>query len=302
LEVAIMREAAILVLTFVILWLSQVSYAADDGFISPGVYKKTLGNLEIYALADSQGRLDFSIMQGISKDQVRAMLGQNPEMDNSSLTSYINAFLVKCPAGLILVDTGLSGAKLLAGVEQAGFKAQDVTDVLLTHFHGDHINGLIDGSKPLFPKATIWADKQEDTYWLKDGAQNRGQNADSKISPYKRLGGYKTFSPGDEIKPGITAVELYGHTPGHTGFVFQSGGEKSFLAWGDVVHAYLIQFARPEVTMTYDVDSAEAAKTRALILKKSAETGYLVGGAHLPFPGLGQVKTQDSAYVWEKEK
>jgi glyoxylase-like metal-dependent hydrolase (beta-lactamase superfamily II) len=88
------------------------------------------------------------------------------------------------------------------------------------------------------------------------------------------------------------------------GFLFAAGGDREFLAWGDVVHAYLLQFSRPEISMSYDVDQKEAAATRAKIFAKAAESGYLTAGAHLPFPGLGQVKKgpggQGSSYVWEK--
>ncbi|MDR1085140.1 MAG: MBL fold metallo-hydrolase [Deltaproteobacteria bacterium] len=299
-----LKTVLLLPALFFLVWQSSVrAEAAGDGFIDPGVFKKTLGQLEIYALSDSRGRLDFSIMLGISKDQIKSLIGQNPELDDNSVASYINAFLVKCPAGLILVDTGLGNGDILKdAIIKASFKPEDVTDVILTHFHGDHINGLLTGTKPLFPNATVWAEKEEDTYWLKQGAGNRGRSAEEKIFPYRRDGKYKLFAAGDEIKPGVLTVPLYGHTPGHTGFLFKSGTDEDLLTWGDIVHAYLVQFAEPKVSMTYDVDPEEAAKTRTGIMQKSAEAGCLVGGAHLPFPGLGHVKVKDSAFSWEKEQ
>ncbi|MDR1577714.1 MAG: MBL fold metallo-hydrolase [Deltaproteobacteria bacterium] len=274
-------------------------------FISAGVYKKTIGDLEIYALSDNRGRLEFSVLLGLTRDQIRAMVGQNSEMDNSSLTSYINAFLVKSPVGLFLVDTGLgNGDTLVKGIKEAGFSPEDVTDVLLTHFHRDHIDGLLSGGKSLFPKATVWASKNEDRYWIKDNQNNRGQSAETKIFPYRRDGRYKLFEPGQAIRPGVETIELYGHTPGHVGYLFTSGRGRDILFWGDIVHAYLIQFQSPQTAVTYDVDSTVAAETRSKILKTSAERDYWVAGAHLPFPGLGRVKARSSGqgYDWIQER
>ncbi|MDR2140528.1 MAG: MBL fold metallo-hydrolase [Deltaproteobacteria bacterium] len=273
-----------------------------DGLVAEGVSRQTLGDLTIYSLADGQGRLDFSIILGLNKEGIRSLVGQSPEMDDHSLASYTNCFLVKSPAGLFLVDTGKGdGANLAQRVRAAGFAPEEVTDVLLTHFHGDHINGLLAGDKALFPKATVWAAASEDRYWLQEGATTRGQAAEARISPYRQAGRYKTFQPGDAIKPGVTSVGLSGHTPGHVGFLFQSGAGE-LLLWGDIVHAYLVQFARPATSVTYDVDPTAAAATRAQIMKKSAEAGYLVGGAHLPFPGLGQIQAKAEAYEWVKTR
>jgi glyoxylase-like metal-dependent hydrolase (beta-lactamase superfamily II) len=279
--------------------------------VAPGVVKKTVGPLTVYAIADTVGRLDFSIIQGLSKERIQALVGQNPEMDSNSLTSYINVFLIKSPDGLFLVDTGLgNGDTLEKGIKAAGFNPEDVTDVFLTHFHGDHVNGLISGQKSLFPKATVWASKLEDRYWISEGRNTRGQNADNKISPYRSRKSYQTFTPGAEIKPGVSTIELYGHTPGHVGYLFKAGTEE-FLAFGDIAHAYLIQFKRPDVSVSYDVDQAAAAETRAKIFKIAAEAGYLVAGPHLPYPGLGRIKadsppavgsTDVQGYSWEKER
>jgi glyoxylase-like metal-dependent hydrolase (beta-lactamase superfamily II) len=302
------RFAFIFVLLAMVAPASGIAWATDgpaDGYVAEGVYRKTYGDLAIYAIADRLGRLDFSIVKGLSAQEIAKLASPSPELDKTSLTSYVSFFLIKSPAGLFVVDAGLGQADMAKTLEKAGFSGEEATDVLLTHFHGDHVNGLLAGPNPVFPKATVWASVVEDQYWLKDGAGGRGQNAAEKLAPYIKAGRYKTFEPGQEIKPGVKAVELYGHTPGHVGFLFESG-DLEFLAWGDVVHAYLLQFARPDVTMTYDVDPQKAKETRAKVLGEAAERGYLVAGAHLPFPSLGQVKKgpaagQGLSYVWDKE-
>jgi glyoxylase-like metal-dependent hydrolase (beta-lactamase superfamily II) len=272
-----------------------------QGYLALGVFKMDFGTLTIYSFADRLGRLDFSVVQGVEKTEIAALVGQNPEMDASSLTSYVSVFVVKGSDGLYLVDTGLGlNGNLANYLKIAGFTPDDVTDVFLTHFHGDHINGLISDGQALFPNAFVWASESEDRYWLKGGANSRGQSAEEKIAPYRRAGRYNIFKPGQELKPGIKAVELYGHTPGHVGFLFKAGPAGEFLAWGDIVHAYLLQFQRPEITMTYDVDPQTAAKTRREIFAAAAATGYLVAGVHLPFPSLGWVKGDQNGFSWRK--
>ncbi|MDR1607591.1 MAG: MBL fold metallo-hydrolase [Deltaproteobacteria bacterium] len=295
--------ALLLIVALGLVAVSGLAAEKPAGSISAVVYKKVLGDLEIYALSDARGRLDFSIILGLTPDKIREIVGQSPEMDQNSLASYINAFLVKSPSGLFLVDTGLGdNDSLVSGLKEAGFSPADVTDVLLTHFHGDHINGLLAGGKSLFPEATIWADKNEDRYWRRETGR-QAQNVESRLAPYRKAKRFQTFEPGQTIKPGLTTMALYGHTPGHSGFVFAAGGSQSLLLWGDIVHAYLVQFARPQTTVSYDVDPQAAAATRALILKKAAEAGYLVAGAHLPFPGLGQVKAvEGDSYAWVKDQ
>jgi glyoxylase-like metal-dependent hydrolase (beta-lactamase superfamily II) len=288
---------------------AKAALPLSGSYVAEGVYKLELGDLTIYSFADRSDRLDFTIIENFSPDQIKALVGPNPEMDDNSLTSYVSVFLVKDKnqSGLYLIDTGYGvGGVLENGLKAAGFSPDDVTDVFLTHYHGDHVNGLTDDSgRPRFPKATVHGAEAEDKYWLKDGAGGRGQGAESKIGPYDKAGLYKTFKPYDELKPGVTALELYGHTPGHVGFLFKSGAGE-FLAFGDVVHAYLVQFKRPDVTVTYDVDSKAAAASRALIFERAAKGDYLVAGAHLPFPALGRISKEgegkDAKYVFDKAK
>ncbi|MDR0549471.1 MAG: MBL fold metallo-hydrolase [Deltaproteobacteria bacterium] len=279
------------------------NHANGKGYLAPGVFTMNYGNLIVYSFEDRKGRLDFSIIRGVSKAEIQTIVGSNPELSDSSLTSYVSVFVIKSPDGLYLVDTGLGADdNLTKYLKVAGYTPKDVTDVFLTHFHQDHINGLLKDGQPLFPNATIWASQVENDYWLSGGSQG-GQNAEEKISPYRRKGRYVTFKPGQELKPGVQEAPLYGHTPGHVGFLFQAGNGLEFLAWGDIVHAYLLQFSRPDVTMTYDVDETLAAATRRSIFAKAAAAGYLVAGTHLPYPSLGHVKgSPEKGYIWTSLK
>jgi glyoxylase-like metal-dependent hydrolase (beta-lactamase superfamily II) len=96
---------------------------------------------------------------------------------------------------------------------------------------------------------------------------------------------------------GIRARPAYGHTAGHTNYVVESDGAKLVL-WGDLMHVPAVQFSRPDVTIRYDSDSALAAETRARLFAEAAREGYLVGAAHIPFPGLGHLRTDGKSFVW----
>jgi glyoxylase-like metal-dependent hydrolase (beta-lactamase superfamily II) len=243
--------------------------------------------------------MGFDIILDVARDKVRqAALDAGLGSGAASFPSFVNAFVVKIPEGLVLVDTGNGPRAGLAGsLSEAGISPSDIIAVLLTHFHGDHISGLLTGDgQAAFPNAVVYADKVESDYWLNDSGRSAKPTRD--LAPYVKLGNYKLFSPGDELFPSVTAVELYGHTPGHSGFYFK-GGEKDLLAWGDIVHVRHVQFKNPEATMTYDVDTKTAAETRKRIFADAAGKGYFVAGAHLPFPGVGHVVAAGDAYDYK---
>ncbi|MDR2366963.1 MAG: MBL fold metallo-hydrolase [Deltaproteobacteria bacterium] len=269
------------------------AYAQKAGF-----YKAKVGNLEVTAISDATGEMGFGLLGELTNEQI-SLEAAKVGSGGQAFPSYVNAFVVDLPSGKALVDTGNGPqANLLKNLKEAGIDPADIKVILLTHFHMDHIGGLIDQSgNPAFPNAVVYADTKEDEYWL--GGNDRGQQAQKSINPYKSSDRYKLFSPGDEVLPGVKAVELYGHTPGHVGFLFE-GGDEDFLAWGDIIHIAYVQFKYPEATMQYDVDKPKARETRKKTLAESAENGQVVAGSHLPFPGIGRVsKTEGESFTFK---
>lgn len=108
----------------------------------------------------------------------------------------------------------------------------------------------------------------------------------------------ENFSEGSVLVPGIQAVKASGHTPGHSAFAIESEGKK-LLIWGDPVHAHAVQFARPGVSIEFDIDQKQAIATRRSIMKAMASSKSLVAGMHLPFPGIGHVRADGKgSYSW----
>jgi glyoxylase-like metal-dependent hydrolase (beta-lactamase superfamily II) len=157
-----------------------------------------------------------------------------------------------------------------------------------------------------FPNAIVRADKRDIDYWLSEenmraapaDAKRFFQGAKVSIPPYMQAGKLKNFEGATDLIPGVRAQPAYGHTPGHTMYMVESKGEK-LLLWGDVVHVAAVQFADPSVTIGYDVDAPEAKHVHEIQFADAAKNGYMVGGAHISFPGLGHVRRDsDKAYTW----
>lgn len=278
----------------------------------PGYYRTQLGQFEITALYDGAIELDTKLLRNTSAPELQALLSRlfvgNPKMQTA-----VNAYLINTGSHLVLVDTGaakLFGPALgyvLQNMKASGYEPSQIDTVIVTHLHGDHIGGLIDASgQPLFPKARILVAQADNDFWLSqkiaDAAPTEVQPffkmARDSAAPYLASGQWKTFSEGSVLVPGIQAVKASGHTPGHSAFAIESEGQK-LLIWGDLVHAHAVQFARPGVSIEFDIDQKQAIATRRSIMKAMAASKSLVAGMHLPFPGIGHVRADGKgSYSW----
>jgi len=278
----------------------------------PGYYRTQLGDFEVTALYDGAIELETKLLKNARPQDLNALLARmfvgNPKMQTA-----VNAYLINTGKNLVLVDTGAaklfgnSLGNIAANLKAAGYSLEQVDTVVLTHLHADHMGGLNDaGGQPIFPKARILAAQEDNDFWLSEkvaAAAPEGMQPFFKLSrdsaaPYLAKGQWATFAAGSELVPGIRAVKANGHTPGHTAFAVESKGQK-LLIWGDLVHAHAVQFAKPGVSIEFDVDQKQAIATRKAIMKEAAASKVLVGGMHLPFPGLGHVRAEGKgSYAW----
>ncbi len=207
----------------------------------------------------------------------------------------IDGLLVKTPDHLALFDTGLgpmAKGVLIQSLALAGATPDQVTDVLITHGHFDHVGGLLDAAgHSAFPKATIRMAAAE---W----ALAEGPGVDMK-APGRghRPAGSKTFAPDTTLFPGVKAVAIKGHTPGHVGYEISSQGH-SLLDIGDTAHSSIISLARPDWVIQFDGDAPVATASRQALLKQASADHTLIFAPHFPFPGLGQIQTAGASYGW----
>ena len=277
---------------------------------APGYHRVMLGEFEVTALSDGTVALPVDKLLTnttpgrIDKALKRAFL-------KTPLETSVNGYLVNTGSKLVLIDTGAAGlfgptlGKLVANLQAAGYQPEQVDEIYITHMHPDHVGGLMAGDKPAFPNATVRADRHDAEFWLSKEAMDKApadakgffQGAQASLNPYLAAGRFKPFDGDTELVPGIKAVAARGHTPGHSTYLVQSQGQTLAL-WGDLMHVAAVQFAEPSVTIQFDTDSKAAAAQRKRACAEAARRGYLVGSAHLSFPGLGHVRAEGKGYAW----
>ena len=286
--------------------------AAAGSFASPslsfGMGTTKLGSKEITVLSDGNLALplDF-VFPEAPQDEIKALLeatGQNTQM----LTPDCNVTLLRDEDRLVLFDVGSgpnfmpSAGTLGDSLSEAGIDPSEVTDVVFTHAHPDHIWGLVDDFDELiFSDANYHINQVEWDYWRADdtlektpearksfviGARNRFDYLEDRI---------QLFSWGDEILPGIEAVDTSGHTPGHTSFALHDGSE-SVMVIGDAVTNVAVSFMKPEWRSGSDQEPEKGIKTRKMLLDRLASDKMGVIGFHMPHPGIGHVERNGATY------
>lgn len=282
--------------------------APQVGTQAPGYYRMALGAFEVTALYD--GAIDLDVKQlltNVKPAKVNQLMKQS--FARNPLRTSVNGYLVNTGSQLVLVDTGAAGlfgptlGKLVDNLKAAGYQPEQVDAVLITHLHPDHVGGVMANGQRAFPKATLHVDQRDAAYWLDEAqmakapkeSQGFFQGAMAAVKPYADAGALKTFDGNTELVPGIRALRAYGHTPGHSVYAIESQGQK-LLLWGDLMHVSAVQFAQPSVTIQFDTDSRAAMGQRRNAYADAAQGGYLVAAAHLPFPGIGRLRTEGGGY------
>lgn len=267
----------------------------------PAFRRIQIGGYTVTAIADGYLEVDAGFMSGATQDEMNDALAAS-HLRTGTYDINISALLIEKPGSTILIDTGagsLFGPTLgnLAGALQFfDLQPGDIDDVVFTHLHPDHIGGAILDDTATFPNATLRFSELDRAFWtdeaLKSSADEQSQPLFAAVETLVRTYSdrIETFSGEAGILPGLTAMPLPGHTPGHCGFWLQEGGDKLFI-WGDVVHIAPLQFSDLNACTVYDVDPAATIESRQQALDIARAEDALIAGMHLPFPGFGYVET-----------
>ena len=272
------------------------------------VYRLKIGDFDVTAFSDGFLDAPVQIFQHVDPAEADTLLAKDFRPTGSTVRLDVNAFVVNTGDKLVLIDAGTVAGfaptlgKFPQRLAAAGFKPEDFDAIAMTHLHADHVGALTTGDgQARFSKAEFIVNAAETKFWWDDGIMSRAKAADQGFfqaargasKPYKQA--WRTFDKDGEILPGISAVQLPGHTPGHTGYLIASGKD-SLLIWGDIVHSPSIQFVHPEATVAFDVDPDQAAATRKATLARVASDKTLVAGAHMNFPAFSHIEADGAGY------
>lgn len=258
-----------------------------------------IGEISVFTVVDTSFEMQSGLIKNGNADSIKKYLP-----DGKSVSS-LNTFVIKTGKKNILVDAG-NGAHLLTNLKSIGISPDSISLILITHGHFDHVQGLIKDGNAVFKNAKVmFSEKEKVLYEDKSIEAVPAEYKQYFMAANKVLKVYgekiSTFAFGASVAEGITAVDMNGHTAGHTGYLIESKGQKMLIA-GDFLHIAPVQFPHPEYSLVYDADINGAATTRKQILDKLSKEMILLAAMHVQFPGIGKVTTGTEGYVFTPVK
>jgi glyoxylase-like metal-dependent hydrolase (beta-lactamase superfamily II) len=234
------------------------------------------GGIEVISIEDVSTEMDISLFSGVLSEEQKLAY-----MPSGKAPASVNIFLVKTDGKTYMIDAGFGNA-----LKDGRIDPKEISAALITHKHGDHISGLLQGDSAVLA-APIYISELERDYWLND--ETPSSDLQKKLaSVYGNA--YKTFNFGDTLAPGVVAINAVGHTPGHTAFLIGNGKHKLLIA-ADFLHAAALQFPEPTESANFDIDKEASVKMRISLMEMAEKNDWIIAGIHVPSPGWGKVKS-----------
>lgn len=288
-----------------------------QGILRPTVQRFRLGAFEVTSILDGtvlRNGLHPRFGADMPAEDAHALAGAN-RLDPERFEHPFMPTLVDTGQHRVLFDTGngdlrrgvgvgeftmLPDGHLRARLPEAGYQPSDVDVVVITHGHPDHIGGLVADGRPAFPNARYVFGAAEFDFWKRGESIREARKANRELfmkiaAPFADRATF--IKPGDEVVPGVHAVDAAGHSPGMMAFHIESEGRR-LLLWADAFIHYVMSLQRPDWHVEVDDDKEKAVLTRRRILDMVTTEGLWATGYHLPFPGIGYVEKVGTGYRW----
>ncbi|GFE65055.1 MBL fold metallo-hydrolase [Litoreibacter roseus] len=220
-----------------------------------------------------------------------AQISEENFLPTDKVQFFFTPTLVNTGSELVLFDTGLNPEGITAAIEAAGYTADQIDKVIITHMHGDHIGGLMGDAGETFSNASYITGAVEHNHWA--SADNDGFKA--KVAPLAEK--MTMIDDGASPASGITAMAAFGHTPGHMTYMLESNGAQMVLI-ADLANHPVWSLARPDWEVRFDMDKSAAAQSRKDVLGMLAADRVPMIGYHMPFPAMGYVAARDQGFEY----
>ncbi|NSX86573.1 MBL fold metallo-hydrolase [Agrobacterium tumefaciens] len=266
-----------------------------------------IGRFTVTALTDGYADMPYDYFPGRSAPEVEKAASAQFTARPSGVRFLFNQYLVEDGERRILIDAGAAGSigqtgQLPPALAALGLKPSQIDAVIVTHMHQDHMGGLVLGGKNQYPEAELYIDRRDVTHWTDPAKRNGAPDflqtsfrmAEEVVRLYPRL---QAIDGEREIAPGVSIVDLTGHTPGHIGVRIEDGG-KSLIMVSDMIFP-VVHPAATDVFFLFEQDRAAAKAMRDRFLPRAASEGALIAATHMPFPGLGRVVSDRGQMRWE---
>ena len=277
-----------------------------------GFHKFRVGDVEVITVYDgtAEAPIDANFVPGVSADQLKAALIKGGYKGDVR-PNFFTVTFVRLKGKLIMFDSSTggqlaptAGLMMAKNMYAAGIDPQKISTIIVTHFHPDHISGMIskETNSQVFPWAEIIVPAAEYKHWTDPSLLGKVPDAQKGLvtkiqATFPKWKNLRQVEPGVEVIPGIRSVATYGHTSGHTSYIVSSG-RRQMMVLGDVTNIPAVNLANPDWSIGFDADKPMAAATRRKVFDQAIADKMVMTGYHWGMPGAGTVKKDGNGYAF----